>query len=168
MQMNDMDKKLERSNADKVLRRLTNHIKTLGYVRTKPTFWVREKAHVVEFIHIHKYSFGPYFRIHTCLRPFNASLEFIALVGPTENELSQDISFEYAENIESVEQCAIKMASFIQRHSEAWYKKWSEPKALVGASSPLDEQHKEDLRRALEGNVNPTRVKLTRELLKIA
>lgn len=166
--MSAMDKKLEKSNCDKVLRRFTNHIKPLGFKRVKPSFWVRDKEHFVQFLHIHKYTFGPYFRIHTCIRPFNASFQAVALIGPTEKELQPDISFEYEEAKESVEQCATKMASFVQRYSESWYSKWSEPKSLLSCESPLDEGHKNELKQALEGNVNSQWVKLTKELLKIA
>lgn len=161
------EKKIEQANAQKVLRRFTKHIKNLGYTRTKPTFWVREQTNLVQFIHIHKYSFGSCFRIHTCIRPYNASLDFIALIGPTERELLSDASFKYAKTIDSVEQCAIKMSSFVQRQSESWFDQWSDPNSLIGASSPLDEQHQKEFKQALDGNTNPQRVKRTKELLKI-
>lgn len=160
-------KKIEQNNAQKVLRRFTNHVKSLDFKRTKPTFWIREKNNIVHFIHIHKYGYGPSFSIHTCLRPYNSSLEFIALLGPTENELSGDVSFEYTDTADSIEQCAIKMASFVQRKSEAWYKQFSDPKSIIGASSPLDEQNKREFKQALEGNANPDWIKRTKEMLKI-
>jgi hypothetical protein len=163
-----MDKKVEKSNCGKVLRRFTNHIKTLEFTRVKPTFWVREKEHFVQFIHIHKYTFGPYFRIHTCVRPFNASFKAIALTGPTEKELVPDVSFEYAESEESIEQCSIKMASFVLRYSEPWFKKWHSAESLLSESSPLDKEQKMQLKQALEGNVNSEWVNLTKALLKIA
>ncbi len=163
-----MDKKVEKSNCDKVLRRFTNRIKPLGFRRVKPTFWVREKEQFVQFLHVHKYTFGPCFRIHTCLRPFNASFQAIALIGPTEKELEPEASFDYEETEQSVELCAVDMASFVQRHSEPWFTEWSEPKSLVSSESPLDERHRKEFKQALEGNVNPQWVKLTKELLKIA
>ena len=168
MQNLEMDKKLERSNAGKTLTRFTNHIKSLGFKRVKPTFWIREKELFVEFIHIHKYTFGPYFRIHTCIRPYNNSFSSVALSGPTEKELKPEVSFEYDTTIESVEQCATKMASFVQRYSEAWFTKWAEPSSLLEPDSPLYADQIEELKQAIEGNVNPKWVKLTKELLKIA
>ena len=168
MQDLEMDKKLEKSNAGKTLTRFTNHIKALGFKRVKPTFWIREKEVLVEFIHIHKYTFGPYFRIHTCIRPYNNSFSSVALSGPTEKELNSEVSFEYNTTIESVEQCATKMASFVQRYSEAWFSKWSEPSSLLGPTSPLYADQIKELKQAIEGNVNPEWVKLTKELLKIA
>jgi len=163
-----MDKKVEKSNCSKVLRRFNNQIKSSGFARVKPTFWVREKEHFVQFIHIHKYTFGPYFRIHTCVRPFNASFKAIALTGPTEKELAPDVTFEFADSEESVEQCSTKMASFVLRYSEPWFNKWHSAELLLTESSPLDNQQKLELKQALEGNVNLEWVNLTKALLKIA
>ncbi|MEI8665498.1 hypothetical protein P4S81_12480 [Pseudoalteromonas sp. B28] len=160
-------KKIEQANAQKVLRRFTKHIKSLGYIRTKPTFWVREQTNIVQFIHIHKYTFGPCFRIHTCLRPHNSSLEFIALTGPTEKELSSNVSFEYTNKTDSIDQCAIKMSSFVQRQSEEWYEKWSRPSSLIGALSPLNEKDQSGFKQSLEGNSNSKWVRRTKDLLKI-
>ncbi|TMO58313.1 DUF4304 domain-containing protein [Pseudoalteromonas phenolica] len=168
MQKLEMDKKLEKSNAGKTLTRFTNHIKLLGFKRVKPTFWIREKEFVVEFIHIHKYTFGPHFRIHTCIRPYNNSFSSVALSGPTERELNPDATFEYETTMESVEQCATKMASFVQCYSEAWFSKWADPASLLKPSSPLYSDQIEELQQAIEGNANPKWVELTKELLKIA
>ncbi len=163
-----MDKKVEKSNCGKALRRFTNHIKLSGFTRVKPTFWIREKEHFIQFLHIHKYTFGPYFRIHTCIRPFNASFQAIALIGPTEKELAAEVSFEFTESEDSIEQCAAKMASFVRRYSEPWFAKWSTIESLLSESSPLDKRHKTELKEALEGNINSEWVKLTKALLKIA
>lgn len=163
-----MDKKLEKSNAGKALTRFTHYLTCLGFRRVKPTFWVREKVLFVEFIHVHKYTFGPYFRIHTGIRPYNNSFSAVALEGPTEKELEPEISFEYSSDIESVEQCSVKMASFVQHHSEVWFSKWTDPSSLLKPDSPLNAEHKKELQQAIKGDVNPKWVKLTKELLKIA
>ncbi|WOI35686.1 hypothetical protein R1T43_10625 [Alteromonas sp. CI.11.F.A3] len=163
-----MDKKLERSNADKVLRRLTNQIKPLGFKRTKPTFWVREREHLVQFIHIHKYTFGPFFRIHTCVRPLNSSLEFIALFGPIERELNAAAKFEYTEEPSSVEVCALAISQFISTFSEEWYSTLGTSTALLSSESVLDAQEKMSLRESLDGKVNTSNIERTRVLLKIA
>ncbi|WP_394224516.1 hypothetical protein [Alteromonas gracilis] len=163
-----MDKKLERSNADKVLRRLTNQIKPLGFVRTKPTFWVREREHLVQFIHIHKYTFGPFFRIHTCVRPLNSNLEFVALFGPIEQELSETAKFEYTEDINSVENCASTMSQFISTFSEEWYSTLGSLTTLLSSNSVLDAQEKISLQESLDGNSKTSNIDRTRSSLKIA
>jgi len=160
-------KKTEQKNAQKVLHLFTNHIKSLGFNRTKPTFWVREKTNLVQFINIHKRKHRPDFDIFTCIRPYNSSLEFIALEGELDRQLLSGVNFVYSDTTDSVEQCAVKMASFVQRHSETWYEKFSDQKVLLGTSSPFDEQHKKDFKQALEGNAIQSQVDRTKELLKI-
>ncbi|MDP2596561.1 hypothetical protein [Alteromonas stellipolaris] len=164
----NMDKKLERSNADKVLRRLTNQIKPLGFVRTKPTFWVREQEYLVQFIHIHKFTFGPCFRLHTCVRPLNSELEFIGLFGPIERELSATTKFEYTEASNSVENCASAMSQFISTFSEEWYATLGSLATLLSSESVLDAQEKTSLQESLDGNSKISNIERTRLLLKIA
>ena len=160
-------KKLEQSNGQKVLRRLANKIKELGFSRTKPTFYTREREHVVEFIHVHKFSFGPYFRVHVCIRVKNDSRDFIALLGPIDKELLSGVKFEFDETTDSIDLCASKMAQFVKEEAEGWYAKWIDHSALLEESSPLGETEKDSLKEAIEGNVDLDRVNLSMELLKI-
>ena len=164
----NMDKKLERSNADKVLRMLTNQIKALGFMRTKPTIWVREREHLVQFIHIHKFTFGPFFRIHTCVRPLNSELEFVALFGPIEQELNELARFEYSEEPSSIEKCASAMSQFISTCSEEWYSTHGTSTALLSSQSVLDAQEQMSLRESLDGKSKASNIERTRFLLKIA
>lgn len=163
-----MDKKLERQNADRVLRLFAKHIKSLGFVRSKPTFFVREAGLLIEFIHIHKYSFGPFFRMHICLRVLNESTEFVALCGPTELDLFESAKFEFGDATESTDKCADVMADFVGKIVEPWFKRWSDRKFLLGDDSPLYDDQKVALKAALKGQSDPIRVALSRSLLKIA
>ena len=162
-----MDKKLEWSNAGKVLRRFAKRIKDYGYIRTKPTFFVREAGPVVEFIHVHKFTFGPYFRMHICLRILNESQDFIALAGPTERELLQEAKFEYSGEIETVEACANLMSDFVANHVESWYLKWTDRSLLLAEDSPLYDDQKEALLAAINGKTDSENEQLSRSLLKI-
>jgi hypothetical protein len=63
-------KPIERSNAGKVLRRFAKQLLPLGY-RRKSTFFAREAGHIIQFLHLHKFSFGPNFRMHVCIRVLN-------------------------------------------------------------------------------------------------
>jgi len=47
-----MDRKVERSGRDKVLRGLANRLRSSTYERTKPTFFVRPTTLAIEFIHV--------------------------------------------------------------------------------------------------------------------
>ena len=161
-------KKLERSNADKVLRRFASQIKEIGFIRTKPTFFVRETNLIAEFIHVHKYSFGPYFRIHTCIRVLNDSRESIALTGPIEKDFkASEYKFEYESSIESVEVCANEMATFVKKESESWYQQWSDRNSLLQDNSPLHDQDKLYLKEAILGKSVKSNVLRSKKLLKI-
>ncbi|WP_444898463.1 hypothetical protein ACJJIX_15950 [Microbulbifer sp. VAAC004] len=163
-----MEKKLERSNADKILRRFAKEIKKLGFSRTKPTFFVRESGLIVEFVHIHKYTFGPCFRMHVCIRVLNESLDFIALAGPTERELSEGVRFDFGEEIDSVERCAKIMSDFVVHYAEPWFLKWSDRTLLLEHNSPLNDTQKIALEAALKGKSNSKNVETSKTLLKIA
>ncbi len=159
---------VERSNADKVLRRFANRIKMYGFIRTKPTYFVRESELVVEFIQIHKYSFGPCFRVQTCIRVLNDSREYIALNGPSETDFKPTkYKFDYEQSIESVEACAKIMENFVKNKSVPWYKKWNDRKSLLQENSPLDDQAKLYLKEAIQGKTVDAHVVLSRNLLKI-
>ncbi len=164
----DVDKKLERSNADKVLRRFANNIKDLGFKRTKPTFFVREVDFLIEFIHIHKYTFDSTFRMHICLRVLNESRDFIALSGPTDRELQEGTNFRFGKDIESVEACAVRMAEFVHSHAELWFSTWHDRKLLLADGSPLYDDQKLALEEAIIGNFNINNVIASKAELKIA
>ncbi len=163
-----MLKKIERSNADKILRRFANRIKPIGFIRTKTTFFVRDTDLVAEFIHVHKYTFGPYFRIHTCIRVLNDARDFIALTGPIESEFkTKTYKFEFDESKESVENCAEEMANFVENESVPWFKRWENTKLLLDDDSPLNDQDKQYLTDAMQGNVIKKYVEQSRALLKL-
>jgi hypothetical protein len=162
-----MDKKLERSNTDKVLRRFAKHIRGYGFKRTKPTFFVREAGPVVEFIHLHKYTFGPCFRMHICFRVLNESKDFVALSGPTEREFLQDVSFDFAKNIESVDCCAKDLSDFVANYVEPWFKHWSDRSLLLKDSSPLYDDQKVALEAALNDKPNSSNLERSKSLFKI-
>jgi hypothetical protein len=78
-----MDRRLESSNRDKVLRRVARQLRQAEFVRTKPTFFTWVGDHVIEFVHLHKFTKGPSFRVHLGIRVINDSFDACALNGPT-------------------------------------------------------------------------------------
>ena len=171
-----MDKKIERSNKDKVLRRLGKSLKVLGFIRSKPTFFVRVNGHVVEFIHIHKYTFGPTFRVHVCLRVINDPRDFIALLGISSDQYGRlnspnekKYNFSYHKTEESLQRCVENINQFVEEVAEPWFKKWEDYDALLnGDDSPLQEDERVALRASINGQANPEREELTRALLKMS
>lgn len=59
-----MDKKIETANAEKVKKKLTQLLKPYEFIRSKPTFYTRTLTDRIEFVHLHKFTFGPIFRVH--------------------------------------------------------------------------------------------------------
>lgn len=53
-----MDPKIERSSKEKILRRLAKLLAPKGFERTKPTFYTRVRLPVIEFVHVHKFTFA--------------------------------------------------------------------------------------------------------------
>lgn len=52
-----MDKKIEKSNHQKIIRRFTKRIRALDFEKHKSSFFLRKKKNYIQFIHIHKYTF---------------------------------------------------------------------------------------------------------------
>ena len=166
---NRAKKKIETSNVGKIFRRFAKGIKPLGFERVRSTFFVREREYVYEFIHIHKYSFAPDFRIHICLRVINDSFDPVALTGmetfPVENEY--DFSFENTE--ESIERSSSDLVSFVEEVAEPWYKEWRDLESLANSDeSPLRDEEKLALKEALSDNSNEENVLRTKEFFKKA
>lgn len=162
-----MDKKTERSNADKVLRLFAKSIKELGFIRTKPTFFVREADLVLEFIHLHKYSFGSCFRMHICFRVLNEDLDFLVLAGVTEQDLLDNARFDYGESIESVQACAFSMSEFVLRFANPWFEKFRDRSLLLKNDSPLYDDQKLALKAAMAGKSKAKNTQTSKSLLKI-
>ncbi len=151
-------KKLERSNAAKVMRRFANKVKPLGFTR-KSTWFARESDLVVQFMYIHKYSFGPYFRLHYGIRVLNDMRTVVALNGPTE---SQDL--EFGVDDDSLEDCAEAMFSLVTTRVESWFENQTVD-ILLEADSCLYPHERDALRTAMEGKMDNEAVGRSRELL---
>lgn len=168
-----MDSKIEQSNKQKVLRRAARLLVALGYNRTKPSFFTRERVHTIEFVHIHKFSYRPSFRVHVAIRVLNVDTDFIVLNGlssdpyrPAErpNDKSYDLSFGIDES--SLETCAQNIFDFVRDVGEPWFLNWNDPDTLINRStSPLDDHDKAGLVEAVQGGVKASNVVKSRKLL---
>lgn len=150
-------KKLERSNAGKVLRRFSNKVSLLGFTR-RSTWFAREYDLCVLYIHVHKYTFGSYFRLHYGVRVLNDSRDFIALGGPQESQ-----GLEFGEDDESHDRCAEAMFSLVTTTVVPWFREQSHQKLLEDGGCLYPEGHKA-LIRALEGEIDSDAVCQSRAL----
>jgi hypothetical protein len=106
------EKKQESRDAQKVLRLLAKKLQPLGFERTKPTFFVRPGNVLLEFVHVHKYTFGPRFRLHLGVRVRFDQFVAQALNGPAfdgapgTNEPGAQARFNYRSDVETIAACA--------------------------------------------------------------
>lgn len=156
-------KAAERSNAGKVLRRVAKQLKTLGFVR-KSTFFARERGHLIQFLHVHKFSFGPCFRVHACLRVLNDSRPHQALNGiSSDDHAHYRMSIEFQNDEASVNRCAEEMISYVEQVAEPWFNQQTYS-ALLSASSPLYPEERQALTAALRGEFNQANIAHSRSL----
>jgi hypothetical protein len=72
----------KRSAAERVRRSVTSKLQALAFIRGKTSFWARPQTHVIEFLHLHLFTFAPAFRVHTGIRVLNDAFVAAALNGP--------------------------------------------------------------------------------------
>ena len=86
------EKKQESRDAQKVLRLLARKLETLGFRRTKSTFFTRPTKLGLEFVHVHKFSFAASFRVHFGLRVRTDDFPAAHLNGPTSDEIRDQVN----------------------------------------------------------------------------
>src|SRR5689334_18110198 len=113
-----MDAREKRKRAEAIRRDLSRGLAPLGFRRTKTTFWTREREFVIEFIHLHLFTFEPAFRVHLGIRVLNDSFEAAALNGlSTPDGWYGDnprYLFHYADSQESVDRCTDNLVRFVR------------------------------------------------------
>jgi len=159
-----MEKRVERSQKDKVLRRFRRLLGPHGFERTKSTFFTRPRQFVIEFVHVHKFTFKPGFRIHVGLRVTNDAFEACSLNGPYSKGAGLRLDFGASE--QSVDQCAAEMLQYVQDVAEPWFRRWRNIDQLLhDPTSPLDPDARTCLREATESRASSERVRQTQRLL---
>jgi hypothetical protein len=134
----------ETANKDKVLSKFEKHLKPYGFLRTKPTFFVRVEGDIVEFIHVYKFTFGPYLRVHFGNRHLYSINESVALNGPDTDRIESKLhilvpkrkyDLKYNEDEKSVEKCAGDMLKAYLNEGEKWFKKSRKKLKLSGSGN---------------------------------
>lgn len=169
-----MEKKLERANKEKVLRHVAKRLSEFGFTRSKPTLFTRLSGPVIEFVHLHKFTFAAEFRAHLGLRVVNESRAAVGLNGPSSDEIGNEetkrrtYSFSYEDSVESVNACSEKIFAFVTEFAEPWFGRWSErPILLTASDSPLHAEAKTALQSALIGRYDSSDTAVTTELFGI-
>jgi hypothetical protein len=168
-----MDARKKRNRAEGVWRRFTRDLAPLGFRRTKASFWTREREFVVEFIHIHLFTFAPAFRVHLGIRVLNDSFGAPALNGLCTSDgwhgTPPQYFFEFADSQLSVERCADNLARFVKEVAITWFGRFMDPQALITVDdSPVREDARQALEEALSGRSIETRVATSKAMLGVA
>jgi hypothetical protein len=165
-----MDSKLERNNKEKVLRRVAKILGKSGFRRSKTTFFTRVALPVVEFVHLHKFTFGPLFRVHLGIRVVNDPFVAVALNGPQSSSVigpdGRKREFVYGESEEALDRCANDIGLFVVDAAEPWFAMHRDLHSLASSpESPLSDQAREALLRAKLGATEEQFLSQTRALL---
>lgn len=152
-----MDKKIESSNAEKVRRRVSKLLRDYGFSRTKSTFYTRVWNDRVEFVHLHKFTFGPTFRVHIGIRFLCDSFDAVSLNGPDSDSYryNKEYSLRFWKEAETLDRCANDILSFVKTVGFNWFDKWKDNNSLLNSTeSPLKANIKEEYLKMQSGFIN--------------
>jgi len=169
------EKKQESRNAQKVLRLLANKLKLLGFERTKPSFFTRPSTLAIEFVHVHKFTFGPAFRLHFGIRVRNDEFPAAALNGPSSDTLLNPTTpgrayrFSYTPDVQAFDPCADAMAKLVAIEGIQWFESMRNPAILLSPThSPLSPSLIAAFERALTNPLEAVSSAATRRALNAA
>lgn len=167
-----MDAAAKRRTAERVRRALTKMLAPRGFVRGKSTFWVRPKQHVVEFLHLHLFTFGPVFRAHSGIRVLNDAFEAPALNGPSSDdcgtETRRTYNLDFAVDDASIARCASEITRFCSEVAEPWFERFGTVPALIAVNSPLNDQERRNLEQSAKDQADPENFVFSKKLLGVA
>ncbi|MFD1176647.1 hypothetical protein ACFQ3W_10085 [Paenibacillus puldeungensis] len=162
-----MDKVVEKKYANQVKSELLKNLKPYGFKRTKPTFYTRLKEDRIEFIHIHKFSFGPSFRVHIGARFYCDSFEAVALNGIDSDGFRRKYNLSYGSPEESVVKCVEEIMKFIRCEGFRWFEDWMDPIELLDDEDSPIIRFKNEYLKFQAGEYDIEKVTLSRMLLGI-
>jgi hypothetical protein len=168
------ERKQQSRDAQKVLRLFAHRMRELGFERTKPSFFIRPQPWVIEFVHLHKYTFGPCFRSHLGIRVRRDDWSSVALNGPTADVRYYEDGawarrFEYTPDPASMHKCANDLADYVSTDALSWFETVCDPYFLLTADdSPLYKQEKAALSEALRNGIQSETSDATRKALNVA
>lgn len=159
-----MEKDEERKIARRIVQRVAKEFRSRGFLHTRPSYLVRPMGAFVQFVHFHKFTFGPHFRIHLGVRVMNDSFEAVALNGP---------SFEHAGNFDASEEatfdCTKQLISIIEKKGLGWFSTFGTADELLRSpQSPLRSEDREALLDDICGRKNELNWRRSAGLLSLS
>ncbi|QQS06915.1 MAG: hypothetical protein IPK50_08460 [Fibrobacterota bacterium] len=142
-----------------VLRLLGERLLPMGFERSAPTRFLLRSQPVSFEVHLHKFSFGNTFRVHSriCL-PGESNEDRHVLNGPSSFDgwgrqrwwwiTVRSFCFDFGESAASRAKSADQMHQYIRRVLLPWFWKWNDVQKLAAhKNSPLGASQKAFLRR---------------------
>lgn len=162
-------KKIEQTNARKVLSCFEKLVKEIGFHRKGKSSWfARETETVFQFIHIHKYSFACHFRLHLGIRIPDDNYDSLHLKGPSTCATDGNFRISPYQNVRTHEvaiaDCARELFNYVNRDGEDWFQLQT-VEMLLKPNSCLDDGARDALRTALAENAAEKNITRSRELL---
>jgi hypothetical protein len=156
-----MKKEEERKLARKIVRGVAKEFRSRGFLHAKPTFIVRPFEGFAQFVHFHKFTFGPQFRAHFGVRVMNDPFVAVALNGP---------AFEHAGTYGPDEErslaCTRQLIALVEEEGLSWFSQLSSVEDLLKSSkSPLDARDRRALLEGMRGQKNEASWQLSERLL---
>jgi hypothetical protein len=141
----------KRNLAEAVRRLVSGRLRERQFVRGKTSYWSRLDGPVIEFIHLHLFSYSTSFRVEPGIRVLNDSFDAIALNGP----VSQDSHARFGTSEASVAACAESIVSYVADVAEPWFERWRDRSILGSApDSPLGAAAMIALKEAMAGRAD--------------
>ncbi|NIK76440.1 hypothetical protein FHS15_001565 [Paenibacillus castaneae] len=131
---------------------LARTLKEYHFKRTKPTFYTRIKTDRIDFLHLHKFTFGPKFRVHIGTRFLCDTFDAVALNGIDSDGFRSKYNFEYNEELASVKHCVDEMMYFITTEGFKWFEDWTRTTRLLNFNNSPIKYLNEKYMEFLENN----------------
>ena len=162
-----LDSKAKRRCAEQVRKLVLRPWANADFRRSKPTFWIRENLHTIDFMHLHLFRSEAAFRVHFGIRVLNDPFAAPALNGP-DSRSHPNLQLDFSENPNHINRCAGEIGAFCVTVGEPWFREWAEPRRLLSEESPLGSGAKQALRQSLAGASSTKSVHASRVLLGAA
>jgi len=159
------DPKVWASCSKEVLKKAAPQLLALGFKRTKPTLFTREREHWCDFVHVHRFTGGRHYRLHAGIRVFNSTFPACDLNGPQSTPENRRLILWFVNNPDSLTRCAGEFPKFVTLVAEPWFGGLSNSDALLARISPLSQDDKSALRESLAGRAVPENIACSRKLL---
>jgi hypothetical protein len=166
----DIEKLAAYSKRGKAIqRRVNNFCTSKGFIKSKKSgFSLFTYEHWVFWLRPLTRSGSRNIELESGLRVLNSSWPGLHLNGIHVSGSSREVNMWFVNSDESEDRCVADLCQFIENKVLLWLKDCAIESALLGASSPLIPQDKEALTQALRGNISPSNVAKSKNLLGLA